>query len=83
MHVQHHHPQRAHPAGRGCGASETLAASMRDAWTSFAESGNPSTAQVQWPSAAEGRHVMSLVPLQPQVETNFATKHHCSFWFAG
>ena len=19
----------------------------------------------------------------PQVETNFATKHHCSFWFAG
>ena len=62
---------------------ETLAASMRDAWASFAESGNPSTAQVQWSSVADGAHVMSLVTPQPQVETNFATKHHCSFWFAG
>ena len=37
----------------GCGAWETLAASMRDAWTSFAESGKPSTAEVQWSSVGK------------------------------
>jgi hypothetical protein len=50
---------------------------VRDATECFAESGNPSTAQVQWSSVADGAHVMSLVPPQPQVETDIATKHHC------
>jgi hypothetical protein len=27
-------------------------------------------------------HVMSRVPPQPQVETDFASSHHCSFWAA-
>jgi len=25
---------------------------------------------------------MSLVPPQPQVETDFASRHHCSFWMS-
>ena len=29
------------------------------------------------------RNVLSLVPSQPQVETDFAAAHHCSFWAAG
>jgi para-nitrobenzyl esterase len=62
---------------------EALAASMRAAWTSFAANGDPSTAAVPWPSVADGAHVMSLVPPQPELETNFAASHHCSFWLAG
>jgi len=27
--------------------------------------------------------VLSLVPLQSQVTTDFAAAHHCSFWAAG
>jgi para-nitrobenzyl esterase len=63
---------------------QTLAASMRAAWASFAATGDPSTAAVAWPSFNGGSpRVMSLVPPQPQVETNFATSHHCAFWAAG
>jgi para-nitrobenzyl esterase len=61
---------------------EALAASMRAAWANFAVSGNPSTTEVSWPSF-EAAHVMSLVPPQPQVESNFVSRHHCSFWAAG
>ena len=56
---------------------------MRAAWVSFAASGDPSTAAVPWPSVADGAHVMSLVPPQPEVETDFVARHHCSFWLAG
>jgi para-nitrobenzyl esterase len=62
---------------------ETLAASMRAAWASFAAGGDPSTAPVPWPSFDAGAQVLSLVPPQPQVETDFASNHHCSFWAAG
>jgi para-nitrobenzyl esterase len=62
---------------------EELKTSMRAAWANFAASGDPSTAAVPWPSVAGGAHVMSLVPPQPQVETDFASRHHCSFWAAG
>lgn len=61
---------------------EALSASMRAAWANFAATGDPSTAAVPWPSVAGGAHVMSLVPPQPQVETNFSSRHHCSFWAA-
>jgi para-nitrobenzyl esterase len=61
---------------------EALAASMRAAWASFAASGNPSTTAVPWPSFDQA-HIMSLVPPQPQVESNFVSRHHCSFWAAG
>ena len=62
---------------------QALAASMRAAWANFAASGNPSSRALPWPSFANGAQVMSLVPPQPQVETDFATAHHCSFWAAG
>src|SRR5262249_45718869 len=49
---------------------EQLAATMRAAWASFAATGNPSTAALPWPAFDEAR-VVSLVPPQPQIETNF------------
>ena len=61
----------------------TLAATMRTAWAKFAASGNPSTAAVPWPSFNVGSTVLSLESPQPQVESNFASVHHCSFWGAG
>jgi len=60
---------------------QELAASMRAAWANLAVSGNPSTQGVAWPSFDDA-HVMSLVPPQPQVEADFASRHHCSFWGA-
>jgi para-nitrobenzyl esterase len=62
---------------------EKLAASMRAAWANFAARGNPSSAAVRWPSFNSGQRVMSLVSPKPHVETDFASKHHCSFWAAG
>jgi para-nitrobenzyl esterase len=61
---------------------EALAASMRTAWADFAANGDPSSAAVPWPSFNTGS-VLSLATPQPQVETSFATTHHCSFWAAG
>ncbi len=60
---------------------EALAASMRTAWANFASSGDPSSAALPWP-LFDVAHVMSLVPPQPQIETDFASRHHCSFWAA-
>jgi para-nitrobenzyl esterase len=51
-----------------------LAASMRAAWASFAASGNPSTAELPWPSF-DPRNVRSLVSPRPHVETNFLSRH--------
>ena len=62
---------------------QALAASMRAAWASFAASGNPSTRALSWPSVGNGTRVLSFVPLQSQVTTDFATRHHCAFWAAG
>ncbi len=75
-------PNAPHPAMLTA-AQQALAASMRAAWANFAASGNPSSRALPWPSFADGTQVMSLVPPQPQVETDFATAHHCSFWAAG
>jgi para-nitrobenzyl esterase len=61
---------------------QALAASMRADWASFAGTGNPPTRALPWPSF-NGTRVLSLVPLQSQVTTDFATAHHCSFWAAG
>lgn len=62
----------------------TLAASMRTAWANFAATGHPATATVPWPALGGADHtsVLSLVPPQPQLETDFAARHHCSFWAA-
>ncbi len=62
---------------------EALAASMRGAWATFAASGNPSSEVVRWPSFASRGRVLSLVSPQPQIDTQFASRHHCSFWSAG
>jgi para-nitrobenzyl esterase len=61
---------------------QALAASMRMDWASFAGTGNPSSDALPWPSFG-GTRVLSLVPLQSQVTTDFATAHHCAFWAAG
>ena len=61
---------------------QALAASMRTDWARFAGTGNPSSHALPWPSF-NGTRVLSLVPLQSQVTTDFATAHHCSFWAAG
>jgi len=63
---------------------QALAASMRAAWAPFAATGNPATAAVPWPAiSANSTPMLSLVPPQPQLETDFATRHHCAFWAAG
>jgi para-nitrobenzyl esterase len=61
---------------------QALAASMRTDWASFAGTGDPSSRALPWPSF-DGTRVLSLVPLQSQVTTDFAAAHHCAFWAAG
>ena len=63
---------------------QALADSMQAAWANFAASGNPATTAVPWPAFghADRASVLSLVPPQPQLETDFAARHHCSFWAA-
>jgi para-nitrobenzyl esterase len=63
---------------------QTLAASMRTAWANFAATGNPASAAVPWPAfSTDSAQMLSLVPPQPQLETDFAARHHCAFWAAG
>jgi para-nitrobenzyl esterase len=62
---------------------QSLAASMRAAWVNFAATGNPATAALPWPAFGHSQQMLSLVPPQPQAETDFATRHHCAFWAAG
>jgi para-nitrobenzyl esterase len=59
---------------------EALAASMRAAWANFAASGDPSAPAVPWPSFNTSSEVLSLGLPQPQLESNFASVHHCAFW---
>jgi para-nitrobenzyl esterase len=63
---------------------QALAARMQAAWARFAATGDPATTTVPWPAFghADRASVLSLVPPQPQLETNFAARHHCSFWAA-
>jgi para-nitrobenzyl esterase len=62
---------------------EALAASMRAAWANFAANGDPASATVPWPSFNSDSEVLSLATPRPQVQTSFATTHHCSFWATG
>jgi para-nitrobenzyl esterase len=63
---------------------EALAASMRAAWVNFAATGNPASAALPWPAFTTGSaRMLSLVPPQPQLETDFTGRHHCAFWAAG
>ena len=42
-------------------------------------------AAVPWPAfdGTGSAQMLSLVPPQPQIETDFTTRHHCAFWAAG
>ena len=62
---------------------ELLAATMRAAWASFAATGNPSTTTVPWPTFDHSGRGLALVSPQPQLDTEFAARHHCEFWTAG
>jgi para-nitrobenzyl esterase len=75
-------PNAPHPP-QFSAAQQALAASMRAAWAHFAATGNPATAAVPWPAFGDSQQMLSLVPPQSQIETDFATRHHCAFWAAG
>jgi para-nitrobenzyl esterase len=61
-------------------AQQQLAQAMQRDWTNLAKSGAPAA---RWPQyTASGQQTLSLVPPSPQVETNFAAEHNCSFWAA-
>jgi para-nitrobenzyl esterase len=60
------------------GPQQQLAQAMRQDWTNFAKSGVPA---IGWPRfTASDQRALSLVPPRPQLETNYAAEHHCSFW---
>jgi para-nitrobenzyl esterase len=63
-------------------AQESLAATMRAAWTNFAATGNPSTRAVRWPEIGQHERFLSLATLGPVLEDDFGTSHHCGFWAA-
>ncbi|MCW2911454.1 MAG: carboxylesterase family protein [Actinomycetia bacterium] len=75
-------PNAPHPAILSAD-QQALAASMRAAWANFAARGDPSSRALPWPSFGDGAKVLSLVPMQSTVETDFAAAHHCAFWAAG
>jgi para-nitrobenzyl esterase len=67
----------AHPAPLST-AQQQLAATMKRDWTDLAKTGVPSAS---WPRySAAGGPVESLISPLPQVETDYAAEHHCSFW---
>ena len=73
-------PARHEPGTLNAG-QQTLAASMQAAWVNFAATGNPTSATVAWPAfSGAAARMLSLVPPQPQAETDFAAQHHCAFW---
>ena len=62
---------------------EQLARTMREAWARFAASGNPSTGALAWPSFNAAEQALSLRTPAPQLDTDFAVRHQCSFWATG
>jgi para-nitrobenzyl esterase len=62
---------------------ETLATTMRAAWSRFAAAGDPSTRALPWPAVDASTRVMSLTAPQPAVDDGFASEHHCAFWGVG
>jgi para-nitrobenzyl esterase len=69
-------------AGTLTAPQQTLAASMQHYWAHFAARGFPSSPrQPLWPAFnSHSQPMLSLVPPQPHVETDFAAAHHCAFW---
>ena len=59
-------------------AQQQLAAVMKQYWTNLAKTGVPAPG---WPRfSGAGQQMLSLVPPQPQPETDFSAEHHCAFW---
>jgi len=69
-------------AGTLTAQQQRLATSMRHYWAHFAARGFPSSpGQPPWPTFnGHSRQMLSLIPPQPQIQTDFATEHHCAFW---
>jgi para-nitrobenzyl esterase len=64
---------------------QTLAASMRAAWASFAAAGDSAEeSNLRWPSfgGEDGSRMVSFLAPQPVVFGDFASRHHCAFWTA-
>ena len=61
---------------------EQLATTMKQYWTNFAATGSPSSAtEPLWPQfSSSSQQMISLIPPQPQAETDFAAEHNCAFW---
>ena len=53
---------------------------MRAAWASFAADGDPLRAGLRWPTFDHSARTMSFESSQPQLETDFAERHHRTFW---
>jgi carboxylesterase type B len=55
---------------------------MRQYWTNFAATGSPSSVtEPLWPQfGSVSQQMISLVPPEPQTETDFAAEHNCAFW---
>ena len=62
-----------------------LATAMQREWTSFAKSGVPSApGAASWPRFTSAtQQMLSLIPPDPQSESDFSTEHHCDFWALG
>jgi para-nitrobenzyl esterase len=69
-------------AGTLSAQQQTLASSMRRYWADFAARGRPSSpSHPRWPRFnSHSQQMLSLIPPQPQVKTDFAEAHHCAFW---
>ena len=59
-------------------AQQQLAEAMKQDWTSLAKTGVPAAG---WPRfSAASQQMLSLVPPQPRIETDFSAQHQCAFW---
>ena len=60
---------------------QALATSMRAAWAASRPAATPRPRRCPGAHRWRGRaSVLSLVPPRPELETDFAARHHCSFW---
>ena len=50
-------------------------------WTRFVNTGNTQVEdQPNWPRYSEGAQVLSCVPHNTRLITNFSTEHHCALY---
>ena len=61
-------------------AQQQLAEAVKQDWTDMAKTGVPAAGWPRFTPASQ--RMLSLVPPQPKVETNFSAQHQCAFWIA-